>query len=397
VRRISEVAPLLPNQKEKQNMKKLTPIIIVVMTAALLLSACGGGAAPAPSGGAKPAPTEAPKQPVSKPTEKPAAQPTPPPADTPANGTNNNTDAINLTDVTSGLESLDSYQTTFTMSFEGKDDSGQPKTGTMSFTEEFVKSPPAKRTTINGFGAMLGSVAGVTNTTGSDQSVMQTIEVGGKEYFQMGTMCTQSTSQNGPQANPTFNPSDVMGGLHGAQLIGTETINGVPAAHYKSDVKGLDALGYLNAQGEFWIAQPGDYVVKYTFEATGKDRFLGNSNTEGTIKWDYEVKQINQPIDIQAPKDCSGAAEDIPLMADAAEQSAFGGTSMYTTPSAFKDVVAFYEKEMVAKGWQAKADGGMSAEGVSMQSYTKDGRTVQVMITTDASGKTSVMITEEKQ
>ena len=68
-----------------------------------------------------------------------------------------------------------------------------------------------------------------------------------------------------------------MGGLRGAQLIGTETVNGVPTAHYKSDVKGLDTLGYLNAQGEFWIAQPGDFVVKYLFEATGKDKFLGNS------------------------------------------------------------------------------------------------------------------------
>ena len=77
----------------------------------------------------------------------------------------------------------------------------------------------------------------------------------------------------------------------------------------------------------------------------------------------YEVKQVNQPIDIQAPKDCSGAAEDIPMMADAADQSAFGGTTMYTSPSTFKDVVAFYEKEMKAKGWQAKEDGGMSAEG----------------------------------
>jgi hypothetical protein len=386
---------MLSNQKEKQNMKKLTPIIIVVMTAALVLSACGGGAAPAPSGGAKPAPTEAARQPASKATAKPVEQPAQPPVDTPEGGTNKNTtDAIDLKDVTSGLESLNSYQSTFTMSFEGKDDSGQPKTGTMSFMEEFVKNPPAKRTTINGFGAMLG---GATGATGSDQSVMQTIQVGGKEYFQMGTMCTQSTSKEGPQANATFNPSDVMGGIRGAQLVGTETINGVPAAHYKSDVKGLETLGYLNAQGEFWIAQPGDFVVKYVFEATGKDQFMGNSNTDGTIKWVYEVKQINQPIDIQAPGDCSGAAEDIPVMADAADQSAFGGTSMYTTPSKFADVVAFYEKEMKAKGWQAKDEGGMSAEGVSMQSYTKDARTVQVMITTDSSGKTSVMITEEKK
>jgi hypothetical protein len=389
VRDLCAVASLFQN-KEKQNMKKLTPIIIVVMAAALVLGACGGGAAPAPSGGAKPAPTEAPKQPqssTSKATE-------PPPADTPASGTDNQTDAINLSDVTSGLESLNSYETQFTMTFEGKDDAGQPKTSTMSFTEEYVKNPAAKRTTINGFGAMLG---GATGATGADANVMQTIEVGGKQYFQLGTMCTQSTSDTGPQASSQFNPSDLIGGLRGAQLVGTETVNGVPTSHYKSDVKGMDALGYVNAQGEFWVAQPGDFVVKYLFEATGKDKFLGNSTNEGTIKWVYEVKNVNQPIDIQAPKDCSGAAEDIPMMADAADQSAFGGTSLYSSPSTFKDVVAFYEKEMPAQGWQAKEDGGMSTEGLSMKSYTKDGRTVQVTITSDSADKTSVMITEEKK
>ena len=378
-------------------MKKLTPIIIVVMTAALVLSACGGGAAPAPSGGAKPAPTEAPKQPATSATEKPAAaKPTPPPTDTPASGTGNTPDAINLSDVTSGLEALNSYETQFTMTFEGKDDTDQPKSSTMSFTEEYVKNPAAKRTTINGFGAMLGSAAGVTSTAGTDANVMQTIEVGGKQYFQMGTMCTQSTSKDAPQASSQFNPSDLIGGLRGAQLVGTETVNGVPTSHYKSDVTGMAALGYVNAQGEFWVAQPGDFVVKYLFEATGKDKFLGNATNEGTIKWVYEVKNVNQPIDIQAPKDCSGAAEDIPLMADAADQSALGGTTMYTSPSAFKDVVAFYEKEMPAKGWQAKEDGGMSTDNLSMKSYTKDGRTVQVMITGD-NDKVSVMITEEKK
>lgn len=371
-------------------MKKLYSILIVVMTVAFALSACGGGAAPAPSGGAKPVPTEAAKQPANQPTEKPAQ----PAVDTPESGTAQaKTDTIDLKDVTSGLDSLDSYQSTFTMSFEGKDDSGQPKTGSTTFTEDFVKNPPAKRTTITGFGGMLSG----TPEAKPEDTAMQTIEVGGKQYFKMGTICSQSASSDSPQAQATFNPSDVMGGIRGAQLVGNETVNGVPTAHYKSDVKDLAVLGYLNAQGEFWIAQPGNFVVKYTFEATGKDRFMGNSNSEGTIKWVYEVKQINQPIDIQPPANCGGAAEDIPMMADAEGQSSLAGTSMYTTPSKLADVVAFYEKELKAKGWQAQADAGMSNDTVSMKSYTKDGRTLQVVITADSSGKTSVLITEAKQ
>jgi hypothetical protein len=40
----------------------------------------------------------------------------------------------------------------------------------------------------------------------------------------------------------------------------------------------------------------------------------------------------------------------------------------------------------------------MSTEAMSMKTYTKEGRTVQIIITADASsGKTSVMITEQKK
>jgi hypothetical protein len=305
-------------------------------------------------------------------------------------------EALELTSVTAGLGELNSYKATFTMTFEGKED-GQPKTSTLAFTEEFVKEPPAKRTIITGFGAMLGSGAG---TPTSDQSSgIESIEVGGKMYSKMGDICTQVTAESGPQANTMMDPNSIIGGVRGAQRVGTETVNGVPTVHYKLEVSGFETMGYLNGDGDVWVAEPGDYVVKYTFQATGSDKFLGgSSDNEGTIKWDYEVSDVNQPIDIQPPADCGGAAEDIPMMADAEDQAAFGDMSTYSTPSKFADVMAFYEKEMKARGWTETEGSGMSTEGMSMKSYTKDGRTVQVVITADSSGsKTQVMITEEKK
>jgi len=375
-------------------MKKLIPVVVVIMIAALVLSACGGGASPAPSGGAQSAATEA----GSKPVEKPAAKPTQPPAEKPAAAKVEATatpEEFQLDNVTAGLGELNSYKAAFTMTFEGKDN-GQPKTSTLAFTEEFIKDPPAKRTVVTGLGGMLG---GDTGTPVPGQSTgIESIEVGGKQYSKMGDICAQVTAESGPQANTMMDPNSIIGGVRGAQRVGNETVNGVPTVHYKLDVSSLATVGYLNGNGDVWVADPGNYVVKYVFQATGTDKFLGGSSTsEGTVKWDYEVSDVNQPIEIKAPENCGGAAEDIPMMADATDQAAFGGTSTYSTPSKFEDVVAFYEKEMKAKGW-AEKEGGMSAEGVSMKSYTKDGRTVQVMITADASsGKTSVMITEEKK
>jgi predicted small lipoprotein YifL len=367
-------------------MKKFIPALVVIMIATLALAACGGGS-----------PTTAPEATRIPVEEKPAAQPTQPPAQQPAavDSPTAEPDTLQLSNVTAGLGSLDSYKASFSMTFEGQEN-GQPKSSTLSFTEEFVKDPPAKRTVITGFGAMLG---GGTETPASDQSSgIESIEVGGKQYSKMGEICSQVTAESGPQANTMLDPDSIIGGVRGARRVGNETVNGVPAVHYKLDVSGLETLGYLNGDGDVWVAEPGNFVVKYTFQATGSDKFFGGSSTtEGTIKWVYEVTDVNQPINIQPPANCGGAAEDIPMMADAQDQAAFGAMSTYSTPSKFEDVVAFYEKEMKAKGW-SESEGGMSTEGMSMKTYTKDGRTVQVVITADSSGgKTSVMITEEKK
>ncbi len=373
-------------------MRKLIPIIVVIMIASLAMSACGGS--PAPTSGATTEATERPaEKPSEEPTEMPAVKPAEPPTEEPTAAT---LEALDLANVSAGLGDLNSYKASFAMTFDGNEN-GQPKTGTLSFTEEFVKDPPAKRTVVTSLGAMFGGGAGTPEP--GQTSGIESIEVGGKQYSKIGDMCTLVTAESGPQANAMLDPNSVIGGVRGAQRLGNETVNGVPTVHYKIDVTGLEALGYLNGDGDVWVAKPGNYVVKYTFQATstGKDNFFGSAAGEGTIKWDYEVTEVNQPITIQAPENCSGTADDIPMMTDAQNQAVFGSTNSYSTPSKFEDVVVFYEKEMKANGW-TEQEGGMSAEGASMKSYTKDGRTVQVMITADSSsGKTSVMIIEEKK
>jgi hypothetical protein len=373
--------------KEKP-MKKLIPIVVVMMIVALVLAACGGGATP--SGGAQTAPTEA----VSSLAKIPMAEPTEKPED---NATSNATpEALDLANVSSGLGDLNSYKASFNMTFEGKEN-GQPKTSSFGFTEEFVKEPAAKRTTITGLGSM---ISGGTPAPDQGSGSVESIEVGGKQYSKLGDICTQVTAENAPQSNTMMDPNSIIGGVRGAQRLGNETVNGVPTVHYKVDASNLNVLGYLNSDGDVWVADPGNYVVKYTLQATatGKDNFFGSTLGEGTIKWDYEVSEVNQPINIQAPENCGGTAEDIPMMDDAKDQASMGGMSTYSTPSKFDEVVAFYEKEMKAKGWAEQDASGMSAEGMSMKNYTKDGRTVQIIITADTSSNTSsVMITEQQQ
>ncbi|MFN8596662.1 MAG: hypothetical protein U0559_10840 [Anaerolineae bacterium] len=374
-------------------MKKLHTLMMLVTVSALLLAACGGGPAAAPSGGGQAAPTaasgssttskatEAPKSSQSQPS---AAKPTEAPA-----ASNNTTanDVLNLPDVTQGLSALDSYVTNFTMAFDGKEND-QPKQWTWTIEEQFVKNPPAKHTIMSGTG---------TGTTGQNGNI-EVIEVGGKTYSRFGDICGSSDSTDAPTANTGFTPSSVIGDIKAAQLLGTETINGVPTQHFAVDVAPMASLGYTNGKSEVWVAQQGSFVVKYVFEATGKDSFFGagSANSEGTIRWTYEVKSANQPLTIEPPKDCGGAADDIPVMSDATDKSGFGAMTIYTTASAFDDVVKFYKQEMVAKGW-AEKEGGMSADGFTMLTFTKDKRSASVTITFDKDkNSTSVMISVEE-
>jgi hypothetical protein len=219
--------------------------------------------------------------------------------------------------------------------------------------------------------------------------------VNDKTYSKIGDVCASYDAGEAPTSNTGFTPASVIGDIKTAQLLGTDDINGVSAQHYAVDMAGLTARGaYTNGKSEVWIAQSGNFVVKYSFEATGKDTFF-SGGTEGTIKWTYELKSVNQPIVIEPPKDCGGAPADIPVMDDAANQSAYGALTMYTSATAFDAVVEFYQKEMAAKGWAAQ-EGGMSADGVTMLTFTKDKRTASITIIADKDKNvTSVMISVE--
>jgi len=349
-------------------MRKMHWIAVVLVAAALALSACQGSSPPA-------SPTATPAAPAPENANDNTAGEPEPTVDSPE-------EDVELSNVTEGLSGLDSYETTFTMSFEGTE-AGQPKSWTWVMEESYRKEPPAKRTAFTG-----------TGTDAADAGGFETIEVDGKTYSIFGDICTSGESENAPDATATFAPSDIIGGFRSSQFVGAETINGVPARHYVVDEGSISVLGYTDAKAETWIADPGNFVVKYTFQATGTDAFFSASqDAEGTIRWVYEVTNVNQPVNIQAPEDCGGAPEDIPIMPDAKDQSSFGDLTTYTSPSALNDVVAFYKAEMPGNGWTEDASSGsFSSETFTTLSFTKDGRTASITITYDQASGTTVLI-----
>lgn len=370
-------------------MKKLSPIIILVMTAALVLSACGGGGTPTPAASSAPAsPTQAPQKPVEKPAEQPVDQPPDAPNPPPATS-DDKLATLEINSVENGLDALDSYKLTFNMTFEGEEN-GQKKTGSMTSIEEVVKNPPAKRYTVSGLGM---SAAG---QSGSADDKFEMIQIGDKQYMIVGTQCLMAGQADQSPLQSTLNPNDLFGSLRGEKMLGKETVNGVPTTHYLVNDRGGSVLGYVQSKTEAWVADDGGYVVKALFEATGKDQFFGNSQSDGTVRWTYELSDINAPLQIEAPADC-GASEDIPMLPDATNQVSMGGTTTYNTSKSLEEVVAFYEKELEAKGWSKEDQGQISADNMAQLAFTKDASTLRLMLIADPStSTTSVTIFTEK-
>ncbi|HZY43538.1 MAG TPA: hypothetical protein VFF70_02215, partial [Anaerolineae bacterium] len=182
--------------------------LVLLLVSAFALSACGTGAATT-TGGTPGA------------TTKPNVAPTSAPVIVPTRSTGGNLD---LTDVGQGLDTLDSYQTNFTMSFDGTED-GTPKQWNWTTLEEFVKNPAAKHSKIS------------SSNTGVADSSFETWEVNSKIFFMFGTTCSQSDSDTPPTGSSSFTPSSIIGDIQGAQLLGTEAINGIPTQHFAVDVQ----------------------------------------------------------------------------------------------------------------------------------------------------------------
>lgn len=280
------------------------------------------------------------------------------------------------------IETLDSYRSSFTMSYEGKTDSGEVEKWAMTMEVEYVREPFAQRVVLHG-----GESLGV-------QEGLETIRIGDQQYAVIGGEgggCISSPAGEGePVDTELFKPEDILGGLSQARRVGTETVNGVSCTHYVFDEKDIEGANFSKARGDMWVAVDGNYVVKYTLDAEGIDP---STNKTGRINWLYEVRDINKPITIQPPAGCSAAASKYPMMPDATEVTTMGGMVSYKSASSFEDVLKFYQEQMPAKGWSESGEQFITEDSAWL-TYTKDKSSVSISLSVEEGGTVAVLILE---
>jgi hypothetical protein len=357
------------------------------------LAACGGGAsAPQEDTGAAPSAPGA----VSSggANTKPATKVEPTAESKPSGSTGAATDGEtrDIKDISGSLDSLKSYRLRFTFSFDGKDDQGKPQQGGMEFVQEIITSSKDQHIRWSATGDAAAN---------SPQRAFEFFQVGGTSYIysaegQATQKCVGMTSgQDTGSMGAAFKPSDVVGGLEHAKLVGKgETVNGVVTDRYSFDQNALSFGTFASAQGDAWIAQDGGFLVKYVGTATGKNSFLTSKSAEGTFIWEYNLTDANKVGAIDLPKECEGQqpADDIPVPENATDKAGFGKMITFKTPDTTANVAQFYKQRMPKQGWQAGEESGFGE--LQTLNYSKDGRKISITITKEEQGGSTVLINE---
>ena len=285
-----------------------------------------------------------------------------------------------------GLDKLKSYKMKWLAEWKATD-SGSTEGAGWNWVEEYSSDPAALHWNWN--------IADSTDKTKNTQ--MEAWQVGNTMYIQTAgadgkksCISMSSDDKSNQLTKGLFNPN-MLGSVSDAKYVGTDTVNGVKAKHYKYDEKSASLFGAAKVSGEIWVAVDGGFVVKETVNWSGAAGLFGsNSKAKGDGKWTWELSDVNQAITIKPPENCGGAANDIPVMKDATEKSSFGDMITYKTASKVADVAEFYKQQMQAKGWDLEGEPEVTDESASLN-FTKDDQKAQVMLSVDQ-GKTQVVI-----
>jgi len=138
------------------------------------------------------------------------------------------------------------------------------------------------------------------------------------EYFVGNRQCSVpkdsevDTSDMDPMIREVFDAwygmLDLVPTVNEPVFVSAEEMNGITANHFKFTVKGLGkdtGSEVVSSDGEYWLAQDGQYIVKYVVQIETRNGPAADANTK-TVHSEFliDVKDINQNIVIEMPAAC---------------------------------------------------------------------------------------------
>ncbi|MCX6082371.1 MAG: hypothetical protein NTW32_22825 [Chloroflexi bacterium] len=216
--------------------------------------------------------------------------------------------------ISDGLASLNSYRTILSFTTSGPNPNNS---STVSFETQLSKDKDAQFTSLTSKSIIDGQPSegdspSVIYRIGSDQC-----SGSGEDWSFESLISNEAEMRDIIMSMFSFSPA-----IDNPLFVAPETVNGVSTNHFSFKVKGLGAKSGANVtinQGDYWLAVDGQYLVKYLLVVeTVVDPKTNVIHTE----INFEVKDINQSVEISFPQTCLDAAKVTPTSTSQVDQQA---------------------------------------------------------------------------
>lgn len=285
---------------------------------------------------------------------------------------------FNFPEPKAGLADLSSYKATLTLTFDGTR-AGQPSQWSKTYVLQSSKEPAERQLTI----AKAGDL--------SNLDAVFLAEVNGAAYEARGAnACNANAIQEGNSSIQRLEPAGFLNFVVGAEEAGTDTIDNVAVNHYTFDERAFGQQGAAKSTGEIWVAPEAGYLVKYLLTTEGDANTFGEG-IQGSLTWDYELSNVNQPITFTLPADCPAGIVDAPLLPDASSVSNMPSVLSYKTASSLTDIITFYQSEMLKRGWELTGEPNIT-DTTALLDFKQGDQTMSIVVTTSNGTTVNVIL-----
>ncbi|MCC6147092.1 MAG: hypothetical protein IT308_05940 [Anaerolineaceae bacterium] len=287
------------------------------------------------------------------------------------------------------LNDLESYRGVLNLTLQGQNQTGESVTRSLELVNETIKSQNARHV----------SVRGDAINPGSDNTPSELFVLGQKAYiFTPVSSAKPCFILSADPINFTHTSyeefTDLFARLTTGDLIAKgEEVNNTPSDHFVLSAAQMLFGTPASQQGEIWLAQDGGYPVRFTGQAEGTFS-LSSETITGTAQWEYNLLEVNQLGSIELPQACldeESISTDIPILPDAGDQTTYGGTISYNSPTAPAAAANFYRTELPANGWEIINE--TASPPVFILLARKGERSLQVNIGPGLQSGTTILIT----
>jgi hypothetical protein len=202
-------------------------------------------------------------------------------------------------------DAYDTLDSAIAMSFEGTDEQGQPVSMTIEGTVRMQRDPFVMAVQYTTFESENVDAPGANLVPGqgSDMTFYVTAD---SAYTELGGLCFAIPLDPEEMGGQSFedmlvDPEQYLNpGANGEldlQLVGTETVNGLEAEHYRATNVQLE--DFDEATVDVWYSSAESRVVRVAMVGTGSQEF-----GTGTMEMTWDLLSVNEPVDITLPENC---------------------------------------------------------------------------------------------